>query len=280
MTIVVAGEALFDLVLRPDGSVDAHPGGGPFNAARTIGRLGTAVTFLGGVSTDGFGRRLRAILEQDGVEHPEALTTDAPTTLAVAELAGDGSATYRFYTERTASAMPVPSLPGAMDALLVGTLGLVIEPLATSVERLVTYTDAPILLDVNVRPGAIAAEAAYRARLARLLEHIDVLKASDDDLAWLAPGTEPVEAARRLGAPITLLTRGADGATVVTADATIEIPAPQVDVVDTIGAGDAFAGAFLARRDQGAEAAAAFAARVAAITCTRAGADPPRAGEL
>jgi len=280
VTIVVAGEALFDLVLRQDGSVDAHPGGGPFNAARTIGRLGTAVTFLGGVSTDGFGRRLRAMLEHDGAEHPEALITDAPTTLAVAELAGDGSATYRFYTDGTAAAMPIPSLPGAVDALLVGTLGLVIEPLATSVERLVAHTDTPVLLDVNVRPSAIADEAAYRARLTRMLEHTYVLKASDDDLAWLAPGTDPVEAARRLGAPTTLLTRGADGATVVTAGAKIEIPAPQVDVVDTIGAGDAFAGAFLTRRDEGAEAAAAFAARVAAITCTRAGADPPRAAEL
>lgn len=270
MTIVVAGEALFDLVLHEDGSVGAHPGGGPFNAARTIGRLGEPVTFLGGLSTDRFGRRLAAMLEDDGVGHPDELVTEAPTTLAVADVGADGSARYRFHTEGTAAAMEVPVPPGPVDALLVGTLGLVIEPLATSVERMVAQTDAPVLLDVNVRPAAIADEAAYRARLARLLERVEWLKASDDDLAWLAPGADPVDAARDLGAPTTLLTRGAAGATVVTADAVTEIPAPQVDVVDTIGAGDAFAGAFLARRD------AAFAARVAADTCARPGADPPR----
>lgn len=282
MTIVVAGEALFDLVLGRDGEVHAHPGGGPFNASRTIGRLGTPVTFLGGVSTDAFGRRLAAMLAEDGVDHPRELITDAPTTLAMAELAGDGGARYRFYTDGTAAARAIDpaSLPSAVDALLIGTLGLVIEPLATSIERLVELAGVPVLLDANVRPSAITDERAYRERMTRLLEHTDVLKASDDDLAWIAPGTDPVDAALRLGAPVTLLTRGADGATVVTADAAIEIPAPRVDVVDTIGAGDAFAGAFLTRRGDGLEAAATFAAHVAAITCTRAGADPPHADQL
>ena len=284
MTIVVAGEALFDLVLDRDGSVRAHPGGGPFNAARTIGRLGTPVTFLGGISTDAFGRRLAAMLREDGVVHPEGLTTGAPTTLAVAELARGGGATYGFYTDGTAAATEVGATwsPDAADALLVGALGLVIEPLATSVERLVERTGAPVLLDANVRPSAIGDEVAYRARLARLLENTAVLKASDDDLEWIVPGTDPVQGARALGAPTTLLTRGPDGATVVTADAAIEIPAPRVEVVDTIGAGDAFAGAFLVARHDGADAtdAATFAATVAAITCTRAGADPPTRAEL
>ncbi len=106
-----------------------------------------------------------------------------------------------------------------------------------------------------------------------MIDRAEWLKASDDDLAWIAPDTDPVDAARALGAPTTLITRGARGATVVTADAAVDIPAPPVDVVDTIGAGDAFAGAFLTRR-RGAEAA--FAAEVAADTCTRPGADPPR----
>ena len=174
----------------------------------------------------------------------------SPTTVAVAELSAEGAATYRFYTEGTAAAGLTPeaaiaALPGSVEALMVGTLGLVVEPLATAVETLVEHVAVPVLLDANVRPAAIHDEAAYRARLTRLLARTDVLKASDDDLAWIAPGTDPVEAARALGAPTTLLTRGAGGATVVTADPTIEIPAPQVEVVDTIGAGDAFAGAFL-----------------------------------
>ena len=272
MTIVVAGEALFDLVLREDGSLSAHPGGGPFNAARTIARLGAPVTFLGGISTDAFGRRLATMLEDDGVDHPEELGTDAPTTLAVAELSAEGGATYRFYTEGTAAATALPpaSLPSAVDALLIGTLGLVIEPLATSIERLVEQTDAPVLLDANVRPSAIVDEAAYRARLTRMIERAEWLKASDDDLAWIVPDADPVDAARALGAPTTLITRGARGATVVTAATAVDVPAPPVNVVDTIGAGDAFAGAFLTRRD------VAFAVEIAADTCTRAGADPPR----
>ena len=146
MTIVVAGEALFDLVLREDGIADA-----PIRAAGRStprgrsARLGAPVTFLGGISTDAFGRRLAAMLDEDGVDHPEELRTDAPTTLAVAELAAEGGATYRFYTEGTAAATAIPpaSLPSAVDALLIGTLGLVIEPLATSIERLVEQTDRP-----------------------------------------------------------------------------------------------------------------------------------------
>jgi fructokinase len=139
-----------------------------------------------------------------------------------------------------------------------------------------------VLVDANVRPAAIADEAAYRARLARMLAHTDVLKASDEDLAWIAPGADPVEAARSLGPAITLLTRGARGASVVTAGDEVAVPAQRVQVVDTIGAGDAFAGAFVARRAQGAGPveAAKFAARVAAVTCTRAGADPPTRAEL
>ncbi len=274
MTIVVAGEALFDLVIGEDGAVSAHPGGGPFNAARTIARLGAEVTFLGGISTDAFGRRLAAMLDDDGVDHPDVLRTDAPTTLAVAEIARGGAATYTFYTQGTAAAEAVPpaTLPGAVDALLIGTLGLVIEPLATSIERIAGQTDAPVLLDANVRPGAIADEAAYRARLARMIRRAEWLKASDDDLAWIDPDADPVDAARALGAPTTLITRGSRGATVVTAGDAVDVPAPAVDVVDTIGAGDAFAGAFLARRD------VAFAVEIAADTCTRAGADPPRRG--
>ncbi len=287
MTIVVAGEALFDLVLAEDGSLTAHPGGGPFNAARTAARLGAPTTFVGRISRDRFGERLAAELRADGVSLGDDLRTGDPTTLAVAELSGGGAAAYRFYTEGTAAAgltveAALAALPSSVDALLVGTLGLVIEPLAHAVEALVDTTGATVLLDANVRPAAIADEDAYRARLTRLLDRTDVLKASDDDLAWIAPGADPVETARALGPPITLLTRGARGATVVTADQAIEIAPQQVEVADTIGAGDAFAGAFLARHVEDVDAveAATFAATVAAITCTRAGADPPRRDEL
>src|SRR3954452_6194852 len=102
--VVVTGEALVDLVLKRDGTVDGHPGGGPYNVARTIGRLEQPVAYLGRLSTDGFGRRLRRELEADGVDLATAVPTDAPTTLALAELDAAGAARYRFYSRGTSAA--------------------------------------------------------------------------------------------------------------------------------------------------------------------------------
>jgi sugar/nucleoside kinase (ribokinase family) len=206
--VVITGEALIDLVVAPDRRIDGHPGGGPYNVARTIGRLGQPVAYLGRISTDGFGRRLRQELEDDGVSTGAVIATDAPTALAMAELGAAGAAHYHFYA---------------------------------------AHTSAPV--------------TAARDLLAR-----------DDAVA--------------------LITLGGAGAMVVTATEAIEVRSPPVEVVDTIGAGDAFIGAFLAqwrsrglgRADLGrldeVERAATFAARVASLTCTRAGADAPRPAEL
>jgi fructokinase len=151
------------------------------------------------------------------------------------------------------------------------------------------------MLDPNCRPGVVEDEEAYRARLWRVLAHTDVVKVSDDDLAWLDPGTPAVDAARALlepGAAAALLTRGAEGAIVVTASEAVRVPAPRVEVVDTIGAGDAFGGGFLASWRRGGlprerlasldavVAATEFACLVAARTCERRGASPPRLDEL
>jgi fructokinase len=299
---VVTGEALIDLVLARDGSLDGHPGGGPYNVARTIGRLEQPVSYLGRISTDGFGKRLREQLEADGVALGSAIATDAPTTLALAELDASGAAQYHFYdigtsapglTLEAASA----ALPEHVGMFYLGTLGLVFEPMASTLETLVARMDDDTLvaLDPNYRPTTISDPAAFRGRLARLLEHTDVMKASEDDLEWIAPGTDVVTAARQLLArdgAVALVTLGGDGALVITDDATVEVRAPAVEVVDTIGAGDAFMGAFLAhwrsrgfsraelRRLDEVQRVAAFACRVAAITCSRAGADPPRLAEL
>jgi fructokinase len=300
--VVVTGEALVDLVLAPDGALTGHPGGGPYNVARTIGRLGRPVAYLGRVSTDGFGSRLRRELEADGVALDAIVATDAPTTLALAEVGADGGARYRFYTDGTSAPGLTPeaaaaALPDRIEAFYLGTLGLVLEPMASTLEALLARMGpgTVVALDPNCRPSAIADPAAYRGRLTRLLRRTDVVKVSEEDLAWLDPGAEPMEAARRLlagEAAVALVTRGGEGALVVTAGAVREVAAPRVAVVDTIGAGDAFMGAFLARwRERGLprsgladldalEEAAAFACRVAAITCSRAGADPPRRDEL
>jgi fructokinase len=311
--IVVTGEALIDLVLRRNGDLAGHPGGGPYNVARTIGRLGQPVAYLGRVSTDGFGSRLRSELEADGVALDAVVATDVPTTLALAEIDPSGGAHYQFYASGTsapgltleAAEAVLPEHPGAF---YLGTLGLVFEPMASTLETLLRGMgeETLVALDPNCRPTTIADPAAYRGRLGRLLGRTDVLKASDADLAWLDPGTEPVDAARALltadgersgdaaaaRGGIALVTLGGDGALVVTPEEVVAVPAPVVDVVDTIGAGDAFMGGFLAywhghglgRADLGRldelERAAGFACRVAALTCARSGADPPRAEEL
>jgi fructokinase len=300
--IVVAGEALIDLVLDQSADLVAHSGGGPYNVARTIGRLEQPVGYLGRLSTDGFGARLRRELEADGVGLQSVVSTDAPTTLALAELDGSGGATYRFYAAETSCPgltleAATAALPARIGMFYLGTLGLVFEPMATTLEALVARLDDDTLvaLDPNCRPTTIDDPAAYRRRLERLLRHTDVVKVSYEDLAWLDPGTSPVDAARALlvrDGAVALLTLGADGSRVVTGSDVFEVDARRVDTVDTIGAGDSFIGGFLAdwrarglgrsdlARDEELVEAARFASRVAAITCSRAGADPPRRAEL
>jgi len=300
--VVVSGEALIDLVLARDGSLAGHPGGGPYNVARTLGRLEQPVAYLGRLSTDGFGTRLRLELEADGVLLDSVVATDAPTTLALAELDPAGAAQYHFYEAGTSAPgltleAASAALPERLAVFYLGTLGLVFEPMATTLEALVARVGDGTLvaLDPNCRPTMIPDPAAFRGRLKRLLARTDVLKASEEDLAWIAPGEDPVVAARALlggDHALALVTLGGDGALAVTREQAIEVRSPAVAVIDTIGAGDAFMGAFLARwrhlglgrsdlhRLAEIEQAATFACRVAAITCSRAGADPPRLAEL
>jgi fructokinase len=300
--VVVTGEALIDLVLALDGSLDGHPGGGPYNVARTIGRLEQPVSYLGRVSTDGFGKRLRLELEANGVSLESIVATDAPTTLALAELDAAGAARYQFYDTGTSAPgltleAAASAVPEHVGVFYIGTLGLVFEPMATTLEALIARVgdETLVALDPNCRPNMIDDPAAFRGRLSRLLARTDVLKASEEDLAWIDPDADPVTAARALLAQdhaVALVTLGSDGAIAVTAEEAVEVRAQKVEVVDTIGAGDAFMGAFLARwRGRGLgrsdlhrlgelEQAATFACRVAEITCSRAGADPPRLAEL
>lgn len=307
--IVVVGEALVDLIVREDGTVTAVPGGGPYNVARALGRLGRSVAFVGRLSTDRFGRILRARLVADGVDVSWAPTTDDPTTLAVAELDAAGAAAYQFHTVGTSAAGLVPSdlpagLPPGTVALHVGTLGLVLEPTATTIEGLVAAAppDVLVMLDPNCRPSAIGDPAAYRSRLARILGRADVIKVSADDIGWLEPTLDHVRAVRTLLAGIgrspgpgpraALLTDGGRPVRIVTADAVATVEVPLTDVVDTVGAGDAFGAGFLAawthaghgRADfadiDALAAATRFAVEIGRRTATRAGAEPPTNAEL
>jgi fructokinase len=295
---VVAGEALIDLVPAADGTLSAHPGGGPFNTARTLGRLERRVAYLGRLSTDRFGMRLAELLAADGVLPDGIVATDEPTTLALAEVDEAGAATYRFYDRGTSApglteADALAALPPSAAYLHVGTLGLVLEPMAFALEAVVARLagDALVMVDPNCRPAL----ALDRERLARVLAGADVVKVSDDDVAWLAPGVDPAAAARGLlaqGPSLVLLTRGPGGALAITADRESAVPAPPVEVVDTIGAGDAFSGGWLAYwaehglgRAELADpdavlAATRFACLIAALTCARPGASPPRRAEL
>jgi fructokinase len=295
--IVVGGEALVDLVIDPDGSVTTKLGGGPFNAARAIGRLDSDVVFLGALSSDRFGTLLHRQLVSDAVSDSLVQFTELPTTLAAAELDERGAATYYFYLSGTAapSLMPAP-LPAGVRILHVGTLGLVLEPMATTLEAVVDGVgDAVlVLLDPNCRPRVTYDRPGYLNRLRRMLRRADVVKVSSDDLDFIAPEdhSSGVRMLLEGGAALVLHTDGAHSVHVHSALGEVEVPVPRVEVVDTIGAGDAFGGAFAAWWDQAglrrgdltdrdaARAAVAAAIEVAAVSCTRVGAQPPRRAEL
>jgi len=300
VTVLVVGEALVDLIVSPDGSLEAVPGGGPFNLARTAARLGVTTAFGGGISDDVFGRRIAALLRADGVDTPVTTRTGLNTTLAIAELDASGAASYTFYLDGTAAAELHDGdvvVGDDVDILAVGTLGLVAEPIATTVERLVAGMADRVLVfvDPNCRPSVISDDAGYRARLERVLARADVVKVSGDDLAYLDAGSDPVAVARgllALGPAVVLFTDGGDSVRILCADEELVVPVPGVDVVDTVGAGDAFGGAFLAfwerdghHRDDLTDlaklrSAVERAIVVAGITCTRPGADPPHLAEL
>jgi fructokinase len=300
--IVVAGEALIDRIVQADGSVVDVPGGGPFNTARTIARLGLPVAFLGCISMDRHGQLLRQVLEADGVDMSLVSITDAPTTMAIAHLDVRGSATYQFETAGTSASQLDPgaahaALATSPDALHVGTLGLVLEPIATTLADAVAAA-APgtlVMVDPNVRPSTIEDGAAYRDRLSGVLRRADVVKASREDLAWLWPDHSIEAGAERLvesGARVAIVTDGDRRVVCRGAQIAIDLPVPRVAVVDTVGAGDAFGGGFLARwtelglgRDGLADEVAlrdaiGLAIEVASQTCMRRGADPPRRSEL
>ena len=295
--IVVGGEALVDLVIGPEGSVTAKLGGGPFNSARTIGRLGSEVAFLGALSRDRFGTLLCAQLLADNVGDALVQFTELPTTLASAELDEQGAATYHFYFSETAAPNlhPLP-LPDDLTILHVGTLGLVLQPMASTLEAVVAHLnhDVLVVLDPNCRPRVTWDRVGYMARLQRMLQRTDVVKVSSDDLDFVASHDHAAGVTMLLegGAGVVLHTDGGRSVHIHSAKNHIEVPVPVVEVVDTIGAGDAFGGAFAAWWDQAglgrddlddSEAlttAVVAAVEVAAVSCTRVGAQPPRRDEL
>lgn len=304
MPVIVAGEALIDLAPRGEQLLPL-PGGSPYNVAFGLGRLGTTTRYLGGLSTDAFGATLADRLTDAGVDLSLAPRYDAPTTLAVLHLDPEGRASYGFYLDGTAAAAldepELPALPGS-EALHVslGAIGLGHAPTGHALSRLLTWEQGRRFrsLDPNVRPSVfeIAGGVAAYARLVDgLVTQLDLVKVSDEDLMALHPDADDALMVATdwaaSGPALVVVTRGPHGAVAVRRDGrTVEVPGERVEVVDTVGAGDAFTAGLLGWLDAAAlldrdrlraaddatiTAALGYARRVAALTCTRAGADPP-----
>ena len=279
------------------------PGGGPFNTARALARLGVTTGFLGHLSNDAFGRRLAELLVADGVDLALASYGPEPTTLAVAELDGEGLAAYEFFVDGTSApnlilSMLPDKLAPDVSALHVGTLGLVLEPMASTLTEIIRREGGHrlVMLDPSIRRALLANANEYRQRLDFLISCSTIVKASEEDLAWLYPGLDYEAAAERVlesGVRLAIATLGVRGAYAATAEVRLKVDAPPTNVVDTIGAGDAFSAGLLAwlndhdlvranlsLRPDELRAALEFACLVASLTCERAGADPPTRAEL
>ncbi|MEV0445424.1 carbohydrate kinase [Streptomyces spectabilis] len=304
--IVAAGEALIDLVPQDAGSpagaglspLAPRLGGGPFNTAVALGRLGSPAAFCSRISYDAFGEALLARLRAADVDVSWVQRGAEPTTLAVASIAADGSADYSFYVDGTADRLfAAPArLPDGVRAMIFGTCSMVLEPGASAYEELMRRAAAGgvfTALDPNIRDGLIRDPDAYRARFKSWLPSVALLKLSEEDARWLGGTPEEWLAS---GPAAVVVTRGGEGLSVLTrACGEISVPGVPVDVVDTIGAGDTVNAALLhglaARDALSADAMAGldtaawtdvlrFAARAAAVTCSRAGAEPPYAAEV
>ena len=305
--IISCGEALIDFLPRTDAAGEAafrpFPGGSLFNVAIALGRLGVPAGFFSGLSSDFFGDLLRAALAKSGVDVSLVNHSDRPTTLAFVTLV-DGQARYAFFDEGSAGRMlteiDLPALPATVTALHFGSFSLAAEPCGSAFEALLQreHKSRVISLDANIRPTLIKNRDGYLARFERLVSMSDIVKLSEEDLAWLSPGAGFEKIAQgwlKRGAKLVILTKGSQGATAVSRRGSLWVPSVVVKVADTIGAGDTFTAGVLARldghglltkkavaalSDAEIEDALAFAAKAAAITVSRPGADPPWAAEI
>jgi fructokinase len=303
--ILCCGEALIDMLPRRstlgEEAFAPHAGGAVFNTAVALGRLGADTQFLCGMSSDFLGDILRDRLADSGVDATPSPRLDAPCTVAFVKLV-DGQATYAFYDENSAlrslRARDVPEVTA--NALFFGGISLVGDGCGQVYEELMLdqAQGRVTMIDPNIRPGFIRDEPAYRGRIDRMMAAADIIKLSDEDLAWLRGTGDPAELARGLLSDRTRLvciTEGARGVTGHTAAGAVFVPAPRAEVVDTVGAGDTFNAGLLAGLDEAGaltkpaladleadtlRGALSLGARAAAVTVARAGANPPNRSVL
>lgn len=298
--ILVVGEALMDIVHRHDGTRAEHPGGSPANVALGLARLGRTTRLLTRLGDDSRGRTVRDHLRASGVRLVPGSIVSGPTSTATAVIDAGGIASYEFALDW---ALPVQMDLGPATALHTGSIAVLLAPggreLVAFVERSVGRVT--VSYDPNIRPRIMGDLVDARRRVERVVGASDLVKVSDDDLTWLVPGTDPLDVAAAwlgLGPAIVVVTRGGEGSTALSRAGRVDVPAPAIRVVDTVGAGDSFTAGLLdhlaangllgAERRQALRAASPdllsgmlrHAARLAAITCSRAGADPPTRAEL
>jgi len=308
--ILVCGEALVDLFAEAgEGSeIPARivAGGSPFNVAVGLARLGVEAAFFGGISRDGFGRLLAGLLTREGVDDRYLVRTDRLTTLSVVATSKDGHPSYAFHGEgaadRSLGLADLPSaLPNTVRALTFGSYTMAVEPVGSAFAALAERERGRrvISVDPNLRPTAIGDMAGWHGAAGRFYRAATIIKASDEDIriAWDGQLTSAEAAAYwlDLGAQLVVVTEGGQGATAYSVAGRVCVPGHNVAVQDTVGAGDSFHAALLARLAQtgrlSLEAIAvldrealtellAYATAAAAITVTRRGADLPRAAEV
>lgn len=303
MSVLVIGEVLVDLIWRTDDTerITPYPGGSPANVALGLRRLGVPATLCTCWGDDPAGRLIEAHLQRAGLDVQRVRSASNRTTIALAYVdPASGGATYEF--------LPAWD-PGPIDIaedvtlLHTGSLAGVIGPGADRVQEACRHVRAKsggtVAIDLNVRPAALPRPDAYRAAADQLVGYAHVVKASDEDLEWLYPGLDPVDTARallNLGPRLAIVTHGSRGATAVTARHRVEAAAPVVEVVDSIGAGDAFQAALLdallgyGRAPGGAvripetpeelRELLEYCVIAGALACTRAGAEPPTREEI
>lgn len=305
--ILCCGEALMDMLpaetTAGEPAFVPHPGGSVFNTAIALGRLGAPAGFLSGLSTDFFGEMLRDRLAGSQVDTTHVIMSGRPTTLAFVRLV-EGQASYAFHDENTAgrmlSAADMPVIGKAVRALFFGGISLIAEPCGSAYETLMARERETriIMLDPNIRPDFIADAAAHRARMARMLGMADIVKLSDEDLRWFGEDSDidsMASAWLARGPKLLIVTHGRMGATAYTRQHRISLPSLAVEIADTVGAGDTFNAGVLAvllergRLEKGAlgllseadlSAALSLATAAAAVTVSRAGANPPWRSEL
>jgi fructokinase len=309
MMIISCGETLIDMIpiQGANGEQGFQPlvGGALFNTAIGLGRLGAEVAMISGISNDLFGQQLEQALAASHVQTNLLVRSDLPTTLAFVRL-NNGHADYTFYDENTAGRNiqldDIQPLPEHANCLYFGGISLISEPCADTYCALAEREGANrvIMLDPNIRPSFISDEGVYRRRLERMIAVADIVKVSDEDLDWLVPGhkaiADKITRLRKSPAQLFIVTRGADSCMAYGAQGLfVEQPVQTAKVVDTVGAGDTFNSGLLASLSQQGHltkaslpliqheqisTALAYGAKVAAVTVTRAGANPPWLNDL